>query len=337
MKSFSVFKVLTVFLFMIQFVFAQTKTGTTIGQFLLIEPSGRYMGMGNAAVTFYDDITAAYYNPAAVGWLSGYGVQFTHSLWIADIQYDYVAALVSLGSIGNLQVSLTSLTSGEIKVRTVEQPKGTGEYYSVQDFAIGVGYGRQLIDRLSIGFHINYVQETIWHSSLATMALNIGTIFQIIPGKLTLGASISNFGLPASFDGRDLIIQYDQDPDRYGDNSSLPGKVLTGKFPLPIIFRVGLSAPYQINETQKIRLAINAFHPNNNTESISLGGEWMFKDLIALRTGYQHLFQQDSETGLTFGLGLHLKVGNTKMSIDYAWADRGRLKETQHFTIGLYF
>ncbi len=317
--------------------YTQSKTGTTIGQFLLIEPSSRYMAMGNAAVASYDDITASYYNPAAIGGLSGYGLQFTHSLWLADIQYDYVGALISLGSAGNLLFNVTSLNSGEIKVRTVDQPLGTGERYSVQNIALGAGYGRKLTDRLSVGVQISYVQETIWHSSLATAALNAGTVFEIVPDGLRLGASISNFGLPGKYSGRDLRIQYDQDPDRYGDNSSLPGAVHTEEYPLPVLFRVGISMPYRFGSSHKMKLAVDAFHPNDNTESISLGGEWNFRELFALRAGYQNLFQKDSETGLTLGGGLNLDVGGFNAVIDYAWADRGRLLQSQHFTLGIYF
>ena len=69
----------------------QTKTGTTIGQFLLIEPSARIAGMGNAGVAAWQGLDATYYNPAVIGLLSRYSVQFTHSAWLADISYDHVA------------------------------------------------------------------------------------------------------------------------------------------------------------------------------------------------------------------------------------------------------
>ena len=50
----------------------QTKTGTTIGQFLLIEPSARIAGMGNAGVSAWEGLDATYYNPAVIGLLGGY-------------------------------------------------------------------------------------------------------------------------------------------------------------------------------------------------------------------------------------------------------------------------
>jgi len=316
---------------------AQTKTGTTVGQFLLIEPSARYAGMGNAAVASSEEIAATYYNPGALGRLHGYGVQVTHSEWLADIAYDYVAALVGMGNIGNLLFTATSLQSGEIDVRTVDQPLGTGERYTVSDIALGVGYGRQVTDRFSMGVQVSYMQETIWHSSLATVAINVGTLYNLTPGGLRLGASIANFGLAARYQGRDLRIQYDNDPRRYGDNSSLPGEIYTEKFPLPVLFRVGLSLPMRINSQHQIWAAVTAFHPSDNTESISLGVEWQMFGAVALRAGYQNLFLQDSEVGLTLGAGARLALGDTELHVDYAWADHGRLAYTQRFSLGFMF
>lgn len=330
--------VITISLFMINHtsLIAQTKTGTTIGQFLLIEPSARVAAMGNAGVAMYDETISAYYNPGAIGRLKGFGMQFTHSLWLADITFDYVGAGISLGNAGNLYLSITSLNSGEIDVRTVEQPLGTGERYSVSNIALGLGYGRQLTDRFTAGVQIQYLQETIWHSSLATVAFNVGTVYDLSSSGIRIGASISNFGLPANYSGRDLRIQYDKNPDIYGDNSSLPGMVHTDDYPLPVLFRVGVTWPIRIHNSE-LQLAVNAFHPNDNTESLSFGAEWKTMRILALRAGYQNLFLKDSEVGLTFGAGLDIDVAGYAMRFDYAWAEHGRLENTQRFTLGLAF
>jgi len=333
-------QMLVLILIMLSFftpAYSQSNTGTTIGQFLLIEPSARYAGMGNAAVAAQEEIAAAYYNPAAIGRHEGYGMQFTHSLWLADITYDYFSAIVQAGSIGNLLLNITSLNSGEIDVRTVEQPLGTGEKYSVSNFALGVGFGRRLTDRFSMGLQINYIQETIWHSSLSTVAINVGTLFDLTKDGLRLGASLCNYGLPAQYSGRDLRIQYDLYRERYGDNSSLPGQVVTGEYPLPVIFRVGLSYPLQLSENNKFHFAVNAFHPNDNNESISLGAEWLFMKTLALRAGYQNLFLEDTEVGLTLGTGVQMKISGFDFHVDYAWVDYGRLENAQRFTAGIMF
>jgi hypothetical protein len=320
-----------------QLAFAQAKTGTSIGQFLMIEPSARIAGMGNAGATIYSELQAAYYNPAAIGLQQYHSVQFTHSTWLADIAYDYAAVGLVLGNIGNVYASVTSLNSGEIDVRTVEQPLGTGERYTVSNLAFGVGYGRQISESFSLGVQVQYIRETIWHSSLSAFGLNVGTLYRISENGLHIGASVSNFGTRAKYDGRDLRIQYDQDPRKYGDNGSLPAELFTDDFPLPIMFRVGVGLPLTFGEDHKLHVVVDAYHPSDNTESISFGAEYTFLDIFSLRGGYQNLFLQDSEVGLTLGAGVQYRMTSYAVSFDYAWADHGRLDKTHRLTFGVQF
>ena len=329
---------------------AQSKTGTTIGQVLLIEPSARAAAMGNAGAAMDDEIVAAFYNPAAIGRQSGYGAQFSHSEWLAGIDYNYAAASIQLGEIGNLFLSVTALNSGEIEVRTPEQPLGTGARYTVSNLALGLGYGRQLSDRFSVGVQLNFLQEAIWHSSLSTFALNVGTIYRLAENGLRICASISNFGLQTGYSGRDLRIQYDLKPDEFGDNSSLPGEVHTDEFSLPVLFRVGLSWPVHFGKSNQVQFAVDAFHPNDNTESMSAGAEWTFVDVFSLRCGFQNFVpgenpkfpyifnrKDDSITGLTVGAGLNYDFAGYAFRFDYSWADYGPLQNTQRFSLGLTF
>jgi long-subunit fatty acid transport protein len=317
---------------------AQTKTGTAIGDFLLIEPSARATGMGNAGVTLDTGLDAVYYNPAAIGQLDRRGALFSHSEWLAGINYNYAGAAMPLRHAGSLFASLTALSSGDIAVRTVEQPQGTGELYHVTDVALGVGFGRRITDRFSAGVQVSYLQETIWHTSASAVVLNLGTLYRLSEDGLRIGASVSNYGTQARFDGRDLRVIYDQDPTRYGDNGALPAEALTDEFPLPVLFRVGVGLPYKFSAAHQVRLAVDAFHPSDNSESVSLGGEYSYRTLLAVRAGYQNLFLKDSEVGLTLGAGLAGDLGEqVSYNIDYAWADQGRLGSTHRVTVGLSF
>jgi hypothetical protein len=316
---------------------AQSNAGTAVGQFLLIEPSARISALGNAGVTVSGEIQAAYYNPASIGMLESSGIQFTHSLWLADIAYDYVAGALAMGNFGTFYGSVTSLNSGEIDVRTVDQPLGTGEKYTVSDIAFGVGYGRRISDRFSVGLQVSYLQETIWHSSMSAFAINVGTLYQISEDGLRIGASISNWGTRAKFDGRDLRILYDQNTSTHGDNPALPAQLYMDDFPLPILFRVGVGLPVVIDQNNKLYVAVDAFHPSDNTESVSLGAEWMLFNIFSLRGGYQNLFQQDSEVGLSLGAGIQYDMSGYGLSFDYAWTDHKRLESTQRLTLGVTF
>jgi long-subunit fatty acid transport protein len=314
---------------------AQTKVGTTIAQFVAIEPSARIAAMGNAGAAVAEGIQAVYYNPAALGSLERTTFQFSHGIWFADIRHEYAAAAIALGDWGNTFVSVTSLNSGDIEVRTVTQPLGTGELYSVRDVALSVGYGRQVTPRFAAGAQFNYMSETIWNSTLDAFSFSFGTVYRITGSGLTLGASVLHFGTKSGFDGRDLVIQYDADPTRYGDNSALPAAQATDEFPVPAQFRIGLSYPRRLSPTSKLLLSMDAFHPNDNTEGVSLGWEWSWKETLALRAGYQTLGQQDTELGPTAGIGLSGVIASRRFEFDYGWASHTVLPEVHRFTFVL--
>ena len=310
----------------------QSKTGTTIAQFVGIEPSARIAAMGNAGVALNDGIQSVYFNPGALGPLDRTTVQFTHSLWFADIRYDYAALALPVRGWGCFFGSAQVLNSGDIDVRTVEAPLGTGERYTVEDLALSLGFGREITARFGAGVQVNYIGETIWHDNLHVVTFSVGTMYRLSENGLTLGSSLSNFGTKARFTGRDLAIQYDNDPNRFGDNSALPGDQATDDFPVPILFRVGLSYPHAVSDQSKVLLSMDALHPSDDTESVSAGWEWVWKEALAIRAGYQRFQQRDSELGLTAGVGLAGAMGPRRYQFDYAWAYHATLQETHRLT-----
>lgn len=316
---------------------AQSNVGTTTGQFLLIEPSGRLAAMGNAGVTTASEVMSAYFNPGALGALDASDAQFTHSAWLADIAYDHAAVAIHLGGAGTLMGSATSLRSGDIAVRTVEQPLGTGEQFQANSTALALGYGRRITDRFSAGAQVALVNESIYRSSLSAVGLSFGVRYQLTNGGPILGASLANLGPRARYDGLDLSIRFDADPDEAGDNSGLPGRLTTDSYSLPTLFRVGLSWPVRVGADSRVTTMIDAYQPSDNTESVSLGGEWMWRETLAVRAGYQNLFQEELEGGLTLGGGLAYKTAGLGVRFDYAWNGFGRIGDTQRFTLGVSF
>ena len=314
---------------------AQTKAGTTVAQFLGIEPSGRHAGFGNAGAALAEGIESVYFNPGVIGLLWDTEFQFTHSAWFADISYDYAAIAVPVRGWGTFFGSVTALNSGDIAVRTVERPHGTGEYYDVGNTAIGLGFGRQVTRRFSAGVRINYVSERIWHTYQRTVTLDIGTVYALREGGLQMGFSLTNAGTDSRYTGRDLAIQYDATDDIYGDNSALPGEQYTDSFAVPIMFRFGLSYPYQVGADSRLLLMADALHPNDNAESLNLGVELDWRGSLSLRAGYQTLFQTDSAQGLTLGVGIRSRFGDRRLRFDYGWTDHIYLDGTHRVTVAV--
>jgi hypothetical protein len=316
---------------------AQTKVGSTLGTFLRIEPGARGAALGNAGSALPGDIEAIYYNTGSLGQLEHSAVLYSHADWFAGISHDYIGVAVPVRGFGNLYTSVTALNSGEIMVRTVDQPEGTGVNYTVSNVALGLGYGRKITERFSAGLQANYVTERIWNTSQKTMTFNLGTLYRLNGAGAMLGFSLLNVGTQARFTGRDLNITYDADSGTYGDNGSLPGQQSTDSFPLPGLFRLGISWPVAFGDRNRLLFLAEGLHPNDNSESLNLGTECQLGDLLALRLGYQTLGQEDSQLGVTFGFGVKGRLGSNAYRFDYAWAGHDYLDDTHRLTMVVEF
>ena len=71
------------------------------------------------------------------------------------------------------------------------------------------------------------------------------------------------------------------------------GNLSTSKWPLPLIFRFGLSQKIIFSEKINLLIAADAIHPNNNPEYVNLGLECNLFNTLFIRAGQSHtLFPQ---------------------------------------------
>jgi hypothetical protein len=141
-----------------------------------------------------------------------------------------------------------------------------------------------------------------------------------------------------SLSGKDLLVQHDIDGQIEGNNDEILASLNTDSYPLPLLFRIGLAADIIDMEDHLFTIAVDALHPNDNDESLNVGAEYVLYDLIALRGGYKSLFLDNSEEGLTLGVGLKYTFApGLGLYFDYAYQEFGVLDNTQHFTLGLRF
>ncbi len=321
-----------------QFVSDVSNVGTTAAPFLEIGVGARAIGMGGAFVATANDASALYWNVAGIAQLKRPEVLFVRTNWLADIRFDYAGAVLPLGGYGSLGASLTSLSMGEMMVRTVEEPEGTGERFSASDMALAVSYGFHLTDRFSFGITAKYIYQRIWKETAQGFAVDVGTLFRTGLKGLRIGAALSNFGTDMQMGGDNLLVYHDIDPYKLGNNDRIFAELKTDKWPLPLIFQAGMAIEPWETEKQRLTLAVDALHPIDNTESINVGMEYAFREQFFLRGGYRNLFLRDAEEGFTLGAGFHIRfLGNFRVQLDYAYADFGRLQNVQRFSINVAF
>ncbi len=320
---------------------AQDKVGTTAAPFLGIGVGARAVGMGNAYVALAEDPVALYWNPAGVVQMRTSGVEFSNSTWFVDSRFQHVAAVLNTGNIGHLGISIMALNYGEIEVTTIDNPEGTGEQFSPLDLAVGLSYARALTDRFSAGLTVKYIQQSVWNESATGMALDMGVFYRSDVKNLRIGMSMSNFGTDLRLEGKDLRVAYDVAPNQEGNNPRLPANLEVDKWPLPLVFRVGVAADVINSNAQRLTLEADALHPNDNSESANLGAEYAFRELFFIRGGLRHAFASiTDDSGWAAGAGIRVGLGNAVgFRLDYVYQQfqSGRLGRPQMLTMGVTF
>ena len=315
-----------------------SKKGTTAAPFLSIVQGARATAMGSAFVGIADDQSSIYWNPAGLAKTSGFGVMFDHTTWLADVSYNFLAASYNIGSMGVVGLSFTTSDYGEMNVTTIEEPNGTGETFSARDVSFSLAYALNLTDNFCIGFNPKVVYQSLWKMSATAFAMDIGVQYRTPFAGIILAAAISNFGTKMQLSGNSNLILVDLDPLNGGNNEKIPANLETEAWSLPLNFRVGLGYTAEFDEQNKLTVAMDAMHPSDNYESINIGAEYWFMNLIALRGGYNSLFLKDAEQTFTVGVGIQQQLlGNIALKVDYAYQDFGRLTNIQKFSVGITF
>lgn len=318
----------------IPFVKNVSNKGTVSAAFLEIGVNARAEAMGGAYSAVQGNVDMIYWNPAGLAFIDGLSSSFSNMEWLAETSFNFASAAVPIPSINSvLAVSFTTLGVPEQDVRAASGEL-TGERYDARDYAVNIALSVLLTDQFSFGVTTKYINQRIWSEKAVGVGFDFGVSYQTPIEGLKMGSSISNFGSDLSIGGKNLNDIIDPDPNNEGVNN-IPVSYNTDAFPLPQIFRFGLG--YEVKKGMfSSTTTIDLMHPTGSTESINLGTEVGFKELIYLRGGYQNLFERDHINGLTMGIGIQYKLNNNEtFAFDYAWSDWGILGKVNRISMSI--
>ena len=155
---------------------------------------------------------------------------------------------------------------------------------------------------------------------------------------MRIGMSISNFGGKIGMGGFNTLVDYDVDENIYGNNDRIDAHLDAAKWPLPLIFRFGISKDFRFSGNQKITVATDGIHPSNNVEYVNAGLEYNYSDLVFLRLGHSNLFMEEAEQGLAYGAGLNYRIPRgPRVRIDYVFRSFGVFQSVSGYSIDLTF
>jgi hypothetical protein len=317
-----------------------SKVGTAAAQFLKIGVGARAAGMGETYAAIADGASTLYWNPAGIINVQSTTAGFSHSKWLGEISHDYFGLVVPLGDNDGFGLSAIMLNTNEQEVTTVDQPEGTGVFYNVRDLAIGLSYARALTDRFSVGLTAKYIQQDAYNESANSLAIDLGTYLQTGFHNLVIGMCVSNFGGTMQLEGRDLIILADINKNVGGEYNP-DARLKTEPWPLPLNFRIGLAmdilgGPQALVpvEQNRVTVAIDWNHPNDNLERMNFGCEYGWNETFYARMGYKLNYDVSS---LTFGAGVRIAIENQQVDFDYALVDYKDLGKVSRLSLELKF
>lgn len=295
------------------------RAGISTAQFLKIGVGARATAMGDAFVAIANDVSAIYWNPAGLSQFSENQVMFSHNQWIVDINHDFIGAVYHLDDANTFAISLTSLSMDEMKVTTEYAPFGTGEYFGFSDLGLSVSYSRKMTEQFSFGGTIRYIEETLDVLKMRGVMIDLGTYYWTGLGSTRFAVAVTNFGNDLAPDGEVVLV---------GNRT----KSNWQSFSPPTMFRIGFAfEPYEDDE-HKFTTSIQLNHPNDNSENLSLGLEYVWNRMFFARGGYKFNVE---EQNFSFGAGVNVPVSFANVSVDYAFANFSRLGSAHRFSITL--
>jgi long-subunit fatty acid transport protein len=279
------------------------RAGTAGVQFLKIGVGARAGAMGESFVAVANDASALFWNPAGLAQFDGNQVILSHTVWLVDVQHDFLGAVYHLSSEDALGLSVTTLRTDDMPVTTEFQPLGDGTYFHYGDIAVGLSYSRKLTSQFSFGGTVRYFQETLDVIKMRGAVVDLGTYYWTGLGSLRFSAVMSNFGNQVSPSGTAPLL---------GGQSVSQFQ----QFPPPTMFRFGFALePFQ-DETNSLTTSIQLNHPNDNSENVGFGAEYQLMKMFFIRGGYK---LNVDEEAFSFGLGFATSLNLFSLNLDYGY------------------
>lgn len=327
-------------------VFSQSLTPKYSNEFLNIGVGARALGMGGTQVGSVRDVTASYWNPAALTSIQHkYEFSLMHAEYFAGIaQYDYLGFTTPVGNQNQVAVSLIRFGVDDIPdTRFLYDANGALNYNNIQffnaaDYALLLSFARKVSDKIKLGANAKIIHRNVGKFAQAWgFGLDLGGIYR--SKQLTFGLTL-----------RDITTTYnawthdaDQVRDIYAQtNNEIPVNTVELTLPRAI---AGLAYDWKIGSQFTMVTAVDletTFDgPRNtlvSTEVLSIdprfGLELGFKKLAYVRAGmsnFQYIKDFDGSESLNFlpsaGLGI---VISDRFQIDYALADLGDVSESPY-------
>lgn len=282
------------------------------GDYLSTGVGGRSAGLGGTGTAFSDDVTAGYFNPAALVQINYPQISILHeSRFSGQINYDYAGIAYPLSSDQTLAFSAIRLGLDGIKDsrNALIDVNGNGKLDdedridpskivlgNASNWGFIFSYSKKYDSEIAFGANLKLMYKSILENSAYGIGFDLSALYTPID-NLKIGATLND-----------------------ATKSLLTWSTGSQEFIVPSL-KIGTSFKYSINDKHNLMPTIDGnfrFEGRKLTSQIdlgiasldpSLGLEYAYNDKIFGRIGYSENKQ------LTIGAGIKLP----KLNIDYAF------------------
>lgn len=311
------------------------RSGTAGAAHLLVPLTARYTALGStttSGLANMNGIEALYSNPAGLAANTGTSALFSRMEYVADIGVNYFGVGQAFGN-NSVALTVTSWDFGDIPKQTEGSPEVSSVTYDATFITAGLTYARQLTDRISAGTTVKVVNESIDDVSATAVAFDAGMTYVVGESGLRLGVSLNNIGNELKYDGTGLDRTVKL-PEQQGNASNNTLQIDSEGVELPTLLNFGVSYAREMGAGAVVT-ALGNFRSNSFDQNQYSGGlELGFQDLVFVRGGFQLVEDMDATfyQGATFGAGLNLSFGGTRLTVDYAVAPTDFFDNIQYIT-----
>jgi hypothetical protein len=239
--------------------------------------------------------------------VSGTELGFMHLAWLQDISHEYFALVQPIRKRGVVALGLSYLHMDKLHGR--DQHGEPTSDFTASDMAITLAFARKITSSLLVGASIKSIHEKIDDRNAYGLAFDFGCLYQTPVENLFLGGVIQNWGKDITF--------------------------AEESFRLPTVFKLGASYRRML-AGNPMNLAVDAYSPTDNKTCLHSGAEYVYKNSIAGRIGYENGSDLEDTAGLSFGLGLVTTKSQT-YRIDYAFVPQAGLGNSHTFSLSISF
>lgn len=295
------------------------RSGTSIYNFLKIDPSANSGSMGGAFTAVGGDASVMHWNPAATVQLEGTNISMSHLNWFDDISYEYLAISQPYRS-WSIGFEAGALHMDPMEITTEYNPYGSGEYFSYADYYFSLNVARKMSDRFSFGATGRLVREEYLDLASTSILMDLGTYYRTGFKDLVIAVAFLNFGSPAGPDG-----SYTAEDGSERDYE---------KYSPPTTFHIGTSMTLYENKSLDLLGSVQLNHPVDNSENYVMALRCTLFKTLALSAAYNIGIET---MPFSMGIGLSADKWASGLRVDYAFRSHKYLKNVQQIQISYQF